>query len=125
MIAQIVGCSSVSKIVYQTKAADNKIKFYITDNPNYRKGEGKFYARVDSGNVRSFYSFQEGNIFKTYDNVDNYVYTLVFDKQPQFKLTSLDSVVLSEASRLLDSLDYKSLRQPKGATGFVAEVARH
>ena len=115
----------MSKVVYQTKAGDNKIRYYITDNPNYRKGEGKFYARVDSGDIRIFYSFQIGNIYKTYENVGNYVYTLVFDKHPMLQLTSLDSIVLDNADNLLDSLDYKNLKRPKEATGFVVEVARH
>jgi hypothetical protein len=121
----IMSCGSTSKAVYQTKEADSKIRFYISDNPNYRKGEGKFYARVDSGNVRIFYSFQEGNIYKTYDNVANYVYTLVFDKNPMLPLTSLDTNVLYTGNKLLDSLDYKHLKRPNGARGFVAEVARH
>ena len=120
-----MSCGSTSKAVYQTKVEDNKIRFYISDNPNYSKGEGKFYARVDSGNIRMFYSFQVGNIYKIYDNVSNYVYTLVSDKQPMLHLTSLDSIVLDNAHHLLDSLDYKTLKRAKGATGFVIEVAGH
>jgi hypothetical protein len=107
------------------KLKTTKSEFYINDNPNYSKGEGKFYARVDSGNVRMFYSFQEGNIYKTYDNVANYVYTLVFDKKPMLQLTSLDSNVFNIGSKILDSLDYRNIKRPNGATGFVAEVARH
>jgi hypothetical protein len=121
----IASCGSVSKVVYQTKVTDSKLRYYVTDNPNYRKGEGKFYARVDSGNVRIFYSFQSNNIYKTYDNASNYVYTLVFDRQLMLGLTSIDSIVLTKADNLLDSLKYSDLKRAKNATGFVIEIARH
>jgi len=121
----IVSCGSISKVIYQTKAADTKVRYYVTENPNYRKGEGKFYARVDSANVRIFYSFQPNNVYKTYNNVSNSVYTLVFDTQPMLKLTSIDSSVLTKADSLLDSLGYNDLKRSKSATGFVIEVAGH
>jgi hypothetical protein len=97
----------------------------VTENPNYRKGEGKFYARVDSGSVRIFYSFQPNNIYKTYDNESNYVYTLVFDKQPMLRLTAIDSIVLAKANNLFDSLGYSDLKRPKNAMGFIIEIAGH
>ena len=121
----IVSCGGISKVVYQTKTTEGKVKYYVAKNPNYRKGEGKFYARVDSSNVRIYYSFQPSNIYKTYDNVGNYVYTLVFDRQPMLKLTSIDSIVLAKADKLLDSLGYNDLKRSKTATGFVVEVAGH
>jgi len=121
----IYSCGSISKVVYQTKVTDSKIRYYVTENPNYRKGEGKFYARVDSSNVRIYYSFQTSDIYKTYDNVGTNVYTLVFDRQPMLRLTSLDSIVLTKADNLLDSLGYRGLKRSKTATGFVVEIAGH
>ena len=79
-VINIVSCGSTSKVVFQYKAPANKIKFFVTENPNYRKGEGKLYARVDSGNVRIFYSFQPDNIFKTYNNlIIIYILCLLID----------------------------------------------
>lgn len=121
----IVSCGSVSKVVYQNKVTDIKFRYFVSENPNYRKGEGKFYARVDSGNVRIFYSFQSNNIYKTYDNVSNYVYTLVFDRQSMLRLTAMDTIVLTKADNLLDSLGNGDLKRSKNATGFVIEIAGH
>ncbi len=121
----IVSCGNISKVIYQTKVAKTKVKYYVTENPYYRKGEGKFYARVDSNNVRIFYSFQSGNVYKTYNKVGNYVYTLVFDTHPIVKLTPIDSIVLAKADNLLDSLGYNDLKRSKAATGFIVEIARH
>ncbi len=121
----MVSCRSVSKVVYQNKMTDMKFRYFVSENPNYRKGEGKFYARVDSGNVRVFYSFQANNIYKTYANVSNYVYTLVFDRQSMLRLTAMDTIVLTKADNLLDSLGNNDLKRSKNATGFVLEIAGH
>jgi hypothetical protein len=120
----IVSCGSSSKKVYETKELDSKVRFFVTENPNYRKGEGKFYSRVDSGNVRIFYSFQPGNIFKTYNNQDNYIYTLVSNK-PMLYLTNIDSVVFAKSDSLMNSFGYRDLKRPYGAVGFVIEIAIH
>jgi hypothetical protein len=110
----IVSCGSVSKVVYQTNTADSKVRYFVAENPNYKKGEGKFYARVDSNSVRIFYTFQQGNIYKIYDNQKNYVYALV-SHRPMLRLTKVDSVVLAKADSLMDSFGYKDLKRAKGA----------
>jgi hypothetical protein len=125
VVIYIVSCGSTSKIVFQYKTPANTIKFFVSENPNYSKGEGKLYARVDSGNVRIFYSFQPDNIFKTYNNLNNYIYSLSFNGQPVLKFTAMDSIVLSKADYLLDSLRYNDYKRSKNATGFDIEVAGH
>ena len=52
---------------------------------------------------------------------------LSFDKQPISSLTALtkiDSLVLTKADNLIDSLNYKNLKRTKGAKGYYIEVLR-
>lgn len=112
-------------VVYKTKVLDSNIGFYLSDNPNYRKGEGRFFARVDSSNSRIYYSFQPDNIFKIYTKKNNYVYTFVSDEKDVLPLTLIDSLVLQKADILLDSLAYNNLKRSAGTTGFIIEVGGH
>jgi hypothetical protein len=121
----LASCSTTYKLVYQTQTDNNKVRFFVTSDPKPRKGGSKFYARVDSSSVRIYYSFLPYNIYKTYNNNGNYVYTLVSDKQPMLHMTRIDSVVFAKASNLMDSLGYKDLKRTNDATGFVIEIAGH
>jgi len=121
----ISACGSHPTEVYQTKILDSDIGFYVSDNPDYRKGEGKFFARVDSSNSRIYYSFQHNYIFKTYTDKNINVYTLVSDEKDVLALTLIDSLVLKKADKLLDSLGYNNLKRSAGTTGFIIEVAGH
>ena len=124
-ITFLISCRSTSKVVFQTNVIGTKMRYLISDNPNYKHGEGKFYVCVGSGNNRVYYSFQPNYIYKTYNNVRNYVYTLVFDRQPMVKLTSIDFMIFTKADNLLDSLGYNDLKRSKNAKGFIVEVAGH
>jgi hypothetical protein len=121
----IVSCVSTTKLIHQYKVADSKIRFYVNTSPNSLKGEEKLFARVDSSNVRILYIFRTDRVFKTYDNNSNYLYSLSFDRQPMLKLTSIDSLVLLKADRVLDSLKYNEFMRSGTAKGFDIEVAGH
>jgi hypothetical protein len=116
-------CGKTSKLLYQTQT--DKIWFIKTSKSIFLKRTKGLYARVDSSNVQIHYSFLPHNIYKTYGNNKNYIYTLVEDKTPMLPLTRIDSVVFKKANALIDSLGYKESRKADRATGFVIEIARH
>ena len=120
----LISCNSTSKLVYKTKINANKVHYFVTKTSKHRKNENNFYARVDSNNVRIYYNFFEKKIIKTYNNDNNVQYILNFEKQPSSYLTAIDSFVLANAENLMDSLDYKELKRPRGALGFYMEVIR-
>jgi hypothetical protein len=122
---QMISCRSASKIIFQTNGAEGRVRYYVSENPDYRKGEGKFYARVDTSNVQIFYSFRPDKIYKTYNNDGNSVYFLIFEREPMLPLNPIDRIVFTRADNLLDSLGNKDLQRARGATGFNVEVAGH
>ena len=119
----LLSCSNTSKLVYKTKADGYRIRFYQRTLTNDKKNLSDFYVQVDSDNVRIYYSFFGNDINKTYDDDDNVRYTLTSRKQPMSPLTIIDSLVLTKADRLIDSLNY-NLKRTKGATGYYIEVLR-
>ena len=124
LIFLLLSCSSTSKLVYKTKAEGNRIRFFQRTLTNDKKNLSDFYAQVDSENVKIYYSFFSNDINKTYDNDNNVRYMLTSGKQPMSPLTIIDSLVLTKADRLMDSLNYKDLKRTKGATGYDIEVLR-
>ena len=124
LIFLLLACSNTSKFLYKTKAEGNRIRFFQTSATENKKNLSAFYAQVDSDNVRIYYSFFNNDINKTYDNDDNVRYILTSSKQPMSPLTTIDSLVLTKADRLMDSLNYKNLKKTKGATGYDIEVLR-
>jgi len=124
LIFLLLACSNTSKLLYKTKTEGNRIRFFQTSATENKKNLSAFYAQVDSDNVRIYYSFFNNDINKTYDNDDNVRYILTSSKQPMSPLTTIDSLVLTKADRLMDSLNYKNLKKTKGATGYDIEVLR-
>ena len=49
---------------------------------------------------------------------------LTSGKQPMSPLTIIDSLVLTKASILMKSLNYKDLKRTKGAAGYDMELLR-
>ena len=124
LIFLLLACSNTSKLLYKTKTEGNRIRFFQTSATENKKNLSAFYAQVDSDNVRIYYSFFNNDINKTYDNDDNVRYILTSSKQPMSPLTTIDSLKLTKADRLMDSLNYKNLKKTKGATGYDIEVLR-
>ncbi len=120
----LLSCSNTSKLVYKTKANGNRIRFFQRTLTNNKKNLSDFYAQVDSENVKIYYSFFSNDINKTYDNDNNVRYILTSAKQPMSPLTIIDSLVLTKADILMDSLNYKDLKRTKGAAGYDIEVLR-
>ena len=119
----VVSCSNTSKIIYQSKVDKIRIRFYEKKQSDI--GRSLFFAKIDSNNVRINYKFFPDNIYKTYEKLDNYVYTLVQDKNPMLQLSRLDSTVFLKADQLMDSLGHEQLKRARNATGFVIEIAGH
>ncbi len=120
----LFSCSSASKLIYKSHTADARLKFYFSSNP---EGGVKFYSRVDSSNVIFFYRYHVDNIYKTYRNDDNNIYTLVSGNSvvPVIPYSKIDSIVLEKGDRLLDSLNLADVKRAKGSTGFVQVISGH
>ncbi len=122
---ELFSCRTTTKLLYRTQYHKSRVSYYVTKKPKPSKGSSVFYARVDSGNIVTYYSFWVDKTFKTYSDNKNYVYTLVSDKSPMILLTDIDNIVLAKANHLIDSLYYRKLKSPEGATGFDIEIAGH
>lgn len=85
IVAFIASCGSTPKMAYKIKVDNSNLRFYTSEHPKYKKGEGPLYAFIDSNNVMIHYSFQPGNIYKTYQRAYNYVCTLVQKTKTQRK----------------------------------------
>ena len=120
----LLSCSNTSRLVYDTKADGNRIRFFQANFTKHKKNWSDFYAQVDSNNVRIYYNFFRNDINKTYGNNDNVKYILTSDKQPMSPLTSIDIVVFTNANKIMDSLNFKELKRTSGATGYYIEILK-
>ena len=121
----LMSCSHSFQLVHKSQATGAKVKFYFASN--LEKGGVKFYSRVDSSNIVIFYRYRIDNIYKTYRNEDNYIYTLVSGDAvvPVIPYSKIDSIVLEKGDRILDSLNLENVKRARGSTGFVQEVSGH
>ncbi len=124
LIFLLLSCSNTSKLVCKTKADGYRVRFFQARLTKSTKNLSNFYVQVDSGTVRISYNFFSNDVNKTYDNDNNVRYILTSSKQPMSPLTIIDSLVLTQADRLMDSLNYRDLKRTKGATGYIIEVLR-
>ena len=124
-VSFLLSCGSMPKLVSKTQSGEAKVKFFYVSNPNPSKAYKSFYAKVDSNNFQTYYTFQTQNIYKEKKNSNGLIFTLVYDINPNLHLTALDSFVLDKADYFMDSLGRKDLKKAKGATGFVTEVKYH
>lgn len=120
----LVSCSNISaKLIYKTTVDRVTIRFYERKQMN--KNKASFFARVDSNNIHITYKFLSQSTYKLYDKQDNYIHTLVYDKNPTLHFSRIDSALLIKADQLMDSLNIKQLRRTRLSTGFVVEIAGH
>lgn len=123
-VVLFLSCNTPSRLVYKERINGYRIRFFIKDSLQHREYLSDLYAKVDSSDIKIYYSFFQSNVTKAYSNNNNIRYTLTSIISPMATFTKMDNVVLEKADYLMDSLGYKILMRAKGATGYNIEVIK-
>jgi hypothetical protein len=108
--------------------ASETVRFYAEKSSRLSTDMKRIYASTGRNKNKSYYSFYPDRIVKTMESTKNLIYTVFYGEISANynsaifqKLSSLDSLVLSNGDRLLDSLGLK-FKKAAGATGYEIEV---
>ncbi len=102
-------------------------KYHIEKNLKNNKYKERLLATIDNS---VYYSFYSDKIVKQTKENKGLIYTLFFDKIPENlnenehyqNLTKMDSIVLTEGNKILDSLSFQNFKKWNGAKVFIIEV---
>jgi hypothetical protein len=125
----LISCSSNTKLIYKDSTEYGRLKFYIEKKSSESSLPNRIYATIDSSNTKIYYSFYSDRIVKTTSKDPNLSYTLFYGQiewNPNSKMygnfSSLDSLILSQGDKLIESNEYTYLKKSKGANGYLIEV---
>ena len=102
-------------------------KYYIEKNLKNNKYKEKLIATINNS---VYYSFYPDKIIKQTKKNKELIYTLSFDKiqenlnenEHYQNLTKMDSIVLTDGNKILDSLSFQNFKKWNGAKVFIIEV---
>lgn len=123
----LISCSTNKELIEKRKTEYGISKYYIEKglkNSNYRE---RLLVIIDNC---VYYSFYSDKIVKQTKKDKQLIYTLFFDKIPENlndtkyyqNLTKMDSIVLTESNKILNSLNLQNFKKWKGAKAFIIEV---
>jgi hypothetical protein len=125
----LCSCASGGKLLSKNQTPYGSIKFYAVPSSTDKSAISKVYADVDSNGTKMYYSFYPDRIVKTEQKAKQLSYTVSYDKLPDnynsniyCQFSPLDTLVLSRADALFQTLNYSSLKKSKGAEAFTIEV---
>jgi len=125
----LISCNSNIKLIDKYKAQNVSIKFYKENITKEDLNIKRIYASVDCSRNRSYYSFYPDRIVKTTSTDKALIYTVIYGQLPQIydsneyqKFSALDSLVLFQGVKLLDSLGLNNFKRLTGAEAFRIEV---
>jgi len=127
----IISCSTNKGLIKREKTDFGTIKYYVqTDfiDLSDNKYKNRIVIKIDNS---AYYSIYSNVIYKHTKKNKALSYKLFYGKIPEEmndpeyyqKLSKLDSLVLSNSDRILDSLKWKKFKRWNGASAFEIEVA--
>jgi len=137
LITLFISCSTQKGLIKKEKTEFGTVKYYVQTelkNDNYRETElndlnnkKRIVIKVADS---VYYSLYSDRINKHTKKDKNLVYRLFYGEIPKDlgaqiayrKLSKLDSLVLSESEKILDSLKWNDFKRWNGATVFEIEV---
>ena len=120
----LISCSANKKLILKERTNFGVIKFYTQEDIQEKRilvdVDNTVYYRI---NVRETTKHERENKELTYT-----LYYGPFEEEDESlkqrkSLSKLDSLVLSESDRILDSLNWKTFTRAKGASAFEIEIA--
>lgn len=130
LMCSIISCSTNKGLIKREKTDFGTVKYYIqTDITDLsdNKYEKRIIVKVDNS---AFYSIYSNVIYKHTKQNKELIYKLFYGEIPEEfndpkyyqKLSELDSLVLSNSNRILDSLKWENFKRWNGASAFEIEV---
>lgn len=122
----LISCSANKKLILKERTNFGVIKFYTQEDIH----EKRILVDVDNA---VYYKIDTKATTKYERENKELTYTLYYgpfeEKDESLKhlksLSKIDSLVLSESDRILDSLNWKTFTKAKGASAFEIEVANY
>jgi hypothetical protein len=126
----LFSCAGNTKLLGTKKVGLVKYRFFADYNDRGRSSIRKVYARVDSADITTYYSFYpNGIVVKVSETAKQVSLTGVYDSVPEkltrnsYRLrTPLDVQVLSKADSVLSLLNIYPGREVTGVAAFQEEI---
>lgn len=123
----LISCSTNKELIEKRKTEYGISKYYFEKglkNSNYRE---RLLVVIDN---TVYYSLYSDKIVKQTKKDNQLINTLFFDKIPENlngtkyyqNLTKMDSIILTESNKILDSLNLPNFKKWNGAKAFIIEV---
>ena len=127
LITLVISCSTQKGLIKREKTDYGTVKYYVQTDLNDVEFKKRIIIKVADS---VFYSLYSDGINKRTKKNKNSVYRLFDGEIPKEidaqiayqKLSELDSLVLSESDKILDSLKWNDFKRWNGAKAFEIEV---
>ncbi|NHM01570.1 hypothetical protein [Flavobacterium difficile] len=127
LIILSISCSTNKGLIEKRKTEFGITKYYIEKDLKNNKYKERLLATIDNS---VYYSIYSDKIVKQTKKNKQLIYTLFFDNIPENlndtkyyqNLTKMDSIVLTESNKILNSLNLQNFKKWNGAKAFIIEV---